>query len=746
MAPPSRPIKGARGRPAPAAAGGTEEPFTNRLAGEKSPYLLQHAHNPVDWRPWGEEAFAAARREDKPIFLSIGYSTCHWCHVMERESFEDDAIARLLNEHFVPIKVDREERPDVDRVYMTYVQAATGSGGWPLTVFLTPDLEPFFGGTYFPPEGGGGMTGLREVLAEISQAWGRDRSHLAESARRTADEMRNWLRAAPEGPPAGELPQAHSVREATRPEDDWVPQAMEGAYEFFRSRFDAVHGGFGSAQKFPQPVVLNFLFRHWARAGAAPARDMALGTLRALAAGGIHDHVGGGFHRYSTDERWFLPHFEKMLYDQALLTCSLLDAWQATHEEAFAAAARDTLDFVLREMTGPEGQFYSALDADSPVGPDHPGEQAEGRFYVWTSGEIEQVLGPRASATFALHYGVRPEGNAGRDPGGEFAGRNILYAERTVEETARRLGADPLQVRLELAAARAKLLEARNARPRPLLDDKSLTGWNGLAISAFARAGAALGVPCYLQAAARAADVVRRRLYADGTLYRRLREGQAAVPAFLEDYATLIQGLLDLYEASLDAVWLRWALELQARQDERFWDGQAGGCFATGDDPAILLRIKDSADGAEPSGNAVAAMNLARLAEMAADPAPAERAQRTLAIFAAPLREHPAAMPQMLCALDFIRGDCVQIVLAGRPDAPLARALLREVHAHYVPNKIILLADEAGEAQRLLPGRTEELRAARPLNGLAAAYVCRGRTCRPPTSDPAELARLVLER
>jgi hypothetical protein len=796
--------------------------MANRLAGEKSPYLLQHAHNPVDWLPWGEEAFARSRREDKPIFLSIGYSTCHWCHVMERESFEDANLARLLNESFVPVKVDREERPDVDRVYMAYVQATTGGGGWPLTVFLTPDLKPFFGGTYFPPVPRYGMPSLPEVLRHIREVWARDRARIQESAGQAAAALTESLSGAgaPTAPAAGgstSLAASGPTAPAASADD-----SIRRAYEQFHSWYDAKRGGFGPAPKFPQVPVLQFLLRCHARAGdgnargstsLTAARDMVLHTLRAMAGGGIHDHLGGGFHRYATDERWFLPHFEKMLYDQAQLACVYLEAFGASGEEPFAATARDILDYVLRDMTGSEGEFYSAEDADSAVDagaprgtaadPCHPPpEKAEGRFYVWTDEEIRHILSsptvpssdpPRLAASqrrarppadvFAYHYGVAARGNVASDPHGEFAGRNVLHVAHTLDETARRFGLAPEQVRLDLAAARGRLLEARSARPRPLRDDKTITAWNGLAISAFARAGAVLREDRYLQAAARAAGVVRQRLYdaKTATLLRRLRQGEARGEAFLDDYAFLIQGLLDLYESSLDIQWLQWAAQLQSRQDESFWD-PAGGYFATsGRDPSIFLRAKEAADGAEPSPNGISALNLLRLGRMIEEPGPQDadpqdadpqradpqrgdperadpqradppgagftrRARQTLRAFAAARARLPAAMPTMLWAAAFADSPPVQIVLAGRADAPDTRALLREVHRPFLPNKVVLLAD-GGEAQRWLARRVAFLATLRPpasrggLDGQAAAYVCRNFTCRLPTTDPAALRR-----
>ena len=479
---------------------------TNRLANEKSPYLLQHAHNPVDWYPWGEEAFETARREDKPIFLSVGYSTCHWCHVMERESFESPETAALLNRYFVPVKVDREERPDVDRIYMTFVQATTGSGGWPMSVFLTPDLQPFFGGTYFPPDGRYGRPGFPAVLESIAKAWAADRARIAASGREVVEQLRKHTELRSEG--AGVLDAS----------------LLERGYSIFRRSFDPRHGGFGGAPKFPRPVVLGFLLRYHAWRGEREALDMALQTLRAMAAGGMHDQLGGGFHRYSVDERWFVPHFEKMLYDQAQLAVAYLEGYQVSGEEPLARVARGIFDYVLRDMTHPEGGFYSAEDADSPL-PEDPSRKGEGAFFLWTRAEIEQCLGRPAAEWFAWRYGLEDDGNVRNDPHGEFQGKNILFEDHTAGETAARFGVSPEEMNAALEAARRRLLEAREKRPRPHLDDKVLAGWNGLMISAFAKGARVLGEPRYLEAARRAAGFVLTRMTdSAGGLLRRLRQ------------------------------------------------------------------------------------------------------------------------------------------------------------------------------------------------------------------------------
>ena len=698
----------------------------NRLAKEKSPYLLQHAHNPVDWYPWGDEAFEKAKRENKPIFLSVGYSPCHWCHVMERESFANPEIAKLINENFVPVKVDREERPDVDRIYMTFVQATTGRGGWPMTVFLTPDRKPFFGGTYFPPEDRHGIPSIKLVLAKVREAW--DTQH--EEIVKSADSLIQAV---------GQVTQVKPAEDGAAVDD----ALLKKSYARLAATFDETYGGFGSAPKFPEPINFNFLLHYAARttdgAEKTRARQMTLKTLRAVAAGGIHDHLGGGFHRYSTDPRWFLPHFEKMLYDQAQLACNYLDAYQSTGDAFYADTARDILEYVLRDLTGSDGRFYSAEDADSAPDAAKPHEKTEGAFYVWRAEEIERLLGPEAAPVFSHHYGVAAGGNVPReqDPHNEFPGLNVLAAARTSEETATQFGKSREQIDGLLKEARRKLFDARAKRPRPHLDDKTITSWNGLAISAFARAGVVLNEPRYTQAAARAAAFLEKNLYdpQSRTLKRIWREGPADVAAFLDDYTFLIQGLLDLYEGTLDVRWLRWAVALQARQDELFEEKTAGGYYTTsGVDGSLLLRLKDDNEGVEPAGNSVAALNLLRLSQMTDDPAMAEKAKKVFHLFSGRLHQHPGSMPQMLVAADFHLSKPLQIVIAGDPAAEDTKALLREAHKPYLPNRIILGADGA-DGQAFLAQHAEFIKGMKPIDGKATAYVCQNYACQQPTND-----------
>ena len=709
----------------------TPTTFTNRLAKEKSPYLLQHQHNPVDWYPWGAEAFAKAKAEGKPIFLSVGYSTCHWCHVMAHESFENEVIAKLMNALFVCVKVDREERPDVDRVYMTYVQATTGGGGWPMSVFLTPDLQPFFGGTYFPPADRGGRPGFPTVLQRLADAWKNDREHVIEAA---AGAMKAL----------GEYTAAGAAKSEAAGRD-----ALTAGFNQLARSFDDELGGFGGAPKFPRPVALNFLLRIYAREGAGSkdgkaARAMTLLTLRQMAAGGMHDHLGGGFHRYSVDRFWHVPHFEKMLYDQAQLACSYLDAFQITRDPEDEKVARDILDYVRRDMTDKGGGFYSAEDADSLIAHGKP-EHSEGAFYVWKKADIEAALGADAAKIVHRVYGVEAEGNApaGSDPMEEFKGANILIQRMSLADAAKFFHKPEAEIAASLADSRKKLFDLRAKRPRPHLDDKIITAWNGLMISAFARGAQVLDDPAYLASAQKSAHFIRAELWKNGALLRSYRQGASAIAGFCDDYAALIQGLLDLYEADFDTAWLQWALELQAKQDALFGDAGHGGYFSVEKNaPHILLRMKEDYDGAEPSPNSVAALNLLRLAQLTDRKDFRDRAARTLAAFSDQLTKAPTALPQMLVALDASLAKPRQIVIAGPLDAAATRALLRETHAHFIPNKLVLLAD-GGAGQQWLGERLEFVKTVGPLDGQPAAYVCENFVCQLPTSDVAKLRELL---
>jgi uncharacterized protein len=676
---------------------------SNRLIQEKSPYLQQHAHNPVDWYPWGEEAFEKARREDKPVFLSIGYSTCHWCHVMEHESFENEQIAELVNRWFVAIKVDREERPDIDRIYMQYVQATTGGGGWPMSVWLTPELKPFVGGTYFPPDNRYGRAGFPVILERIAQAWKEDRQRILSTSAGIMEQLQQQASAGAHGP------------------DRVDATILDSAFNQFRRAYDSKLGGFGQAPKFPRPSVYNFLLRYWKRTRNDEARDMVVETLIAMEKGGMNDQLGGGFHRYSVDEYWFVPHFEKMLYDQAQLVTSYLEAFQIVKDEVLARAARRTLDYVIRDMTAPGGGFFSAEDADSAVDAAQPKQKSEGAFYLWSYQEVVERLGEDEARRFAYRYGMEPEGNVQNDPHHEFTGRNILFQAH----------ADPNQ---ELAGAERILFEAREKRPRPHLDDKVLTSWNGLMISAFAKAASILDSARYLGSAARAADfLLGTMLRPDGTLLRRFRDGDAAIPGMLDDYAFFVQGLLDLYESSGEFRWLSAAIYIAQKQSEIFED-PAGGFFASAhEDASRLMRLKDDYDGAEPSGNSVSLMSLLRLSRMTGLPEFEISARKLIASMQPRAASIPSAVPQLLAAFEFDIAPSKEVVVAGDRTSPVARTLWQS----FDPNRILLYAGD--DIARYQPA----ISSMQTLDNATTFYVCQGFTCQSPVTKEEDLAGLL---
>jgi len=684
----------------------------NRLIHEKSPYLQQHATNPVDWYAWGEDAFKQARAEDKPILVSIGYSTCHWCHVMEKESYEDASVAALMNQYLVNIKVDREERPDVDKIYMTALSAMTGQGGWPLNIFLTPDLQPIFGGTYFPPVARWGQPAWADVVTQVGQAW-RDpdsRKKMMEAASSITDALTKY---------------SSVSHEPVQSKSAWLDEAFQA----FKATYDPEHGGFTAAPKFPMPVYHNFLLRYYARTKNQEALEMSLQTLRAMAKGGIYDHLGGGFSRYSTDDRWHIPHFEKMLYDNAQLAVNYLEAFQAAHEDDLKRVAEETLHYIQRNLTHPEGGFYSAEDADSLASAEDK-EQREGVFYVWSRDEILAVLGEEGEA-FCAAYGVEADGNARLDPHGEFVGKNILY-----RRDSRHL----------FTEARAKLLAVRQKRPRPHRDDKIISGWNGLAISAFAKAHQILGAPGYLESAQCAAGFLQKNLYDPKTqsLSRRWKDGERQGKAIADDYAFVVQGLLDLYEADFNPAWLDWGVELTDTMNRRFYDALKGGFFMTApdQDERLLLRIKEDMDNVEPSASSVAVLNLLRLAQYTSRSDFLEIADKTLRSFGTNLMEAPRALPQMLVALDFALTEPRQIVIVGTTASPDTCEMLQVIRKDYIPVKTVMLLD-GGPAQARLSGSLPFLREMKAVGGKATAYVCIRQTCKQPTNSPEALEHLL---
>jgi uncharacterized protein YyaL (SSP411 family) len=697
----------------------------NRLISEKSPYLLQHAHNPVEWHPWGPEAFERASKENKPIFLSIGYSTCHWCHVMEQESFEDPEVAQLMNETFVCIKVDREERPDIDSIYMTVCQMMTGRGGWPMTIIMTPDKKPFFAATYIPKETRFGQTGMKELVPSIKALWEEKKEELLTSAERItgaldqiATESPGYLKSL-----AGELGES----------------ALKQAYEHLSHMFDEQYGGFGTAPKFPTPHNLMFLLRYWRRTGDERALGMVEKTLQGMRLGGIYDHVGFGFHRYSTDSRWFLPHFEKMLYDQALLAMAYTEAYQATGGTAeYEQTAREVFAYVLRDMTDPKGGFYSAEDADS--------EGEEGRFYLWTQEEVNGILSKEEADLVTTIFNMNKGGNCAEEATGKETGKNILFLKKPLRDIASDLAIPLEELGHKLEDARAKLFNARTNRMHPHKDDKILADWNGLMIAALAKGAQVFADPLYEEAARRAADFILTYMVdARGRLYHRYRDGDPAVAGFLDDYAFLAWGLIELYEATFEAIYLRRALDLNTIMLTHFWDEERGGFYFTADDAdTVLVRKKEIYDGAVPSGNAVAMLNLLRLARLTAHSELEEKAAHLSRTFSNAVSQSPGAFTQLMIALDFALGPAYEVVIVGKPDAEDTKEMVKTLRKVFAPSKVVLFrrADEATADITHLAEFTKDLSS---LNDKTTAYVCRNFLCELPTTEAHRMLALLQE-
>jgi len=674
----------------------------NHLIHESSPYLRQHAHNPVDWYPWGKEAFEKARREDKPILISIGYSTCHWCHVMEEESYADAEVGRVLNEMFVAIKVDREERPDIDQVYMRAAQMMTGTAGWPLNILMTPDKRPFFAATYLPRHTRFGRIGLIELARRVHELWMHDRARLLE--------------------PADQIVAALKRLDGTDTAPGQLsPNITDRAFEELSRAYDRAHGGFGQAPKFPGPHKLLFLLRYWHQTGRQEALDMVLETLTAMRVGGVFDQLDFGFHRYSTDARWLLPHFEKMLYDQAMLVTAYAEAFQATGKQAYGETVREVISYVLRDMRAPVGAFYSAKDADS--------EGEEGRYYVWTEKEFEDVLG-RDDARFATRvFGLTRDGNVRDEATGMRTGTNVLYlASAPVSDTDRQ----------RLVRVRRKLLAARERRVHPFRDDKILTDWNGMMIAALAIAARDLHMPEYAQAAAQAADFILTHLRRnDGRLWHRYRDGSAGLDAHLDDYAFLVWGLLELYETGFDAKYLQAALALNATMLAHF-RAPGGGLYFTADDAeGLLVRLKDGDDGAIPSGNSVAMMNLIRLARMTGNTELEKQAAGIIRAFSEEVERMPSAFAHMMSAYMYAERRSYEVVLAGDRDSDEGRAMLRAINGHFVPNKVVLWQSKM--LARLAPYTREQT----AVDGKVTAYICENYHCNRPITDPEQALALL---
>jgi len=713
----------------------------NRLIDEKSPYLLQHAYNPVDWYPWADEALERSRSENKPILLSIGYSTCHWCHVMEEESFTDPSIAQLMNDNFICIKVDREERPDLDKIYMTAISALTGSGGWPLNVFLTPEREPFFGGTYFPPIKKPGILAWPDLLKVISDAWQNPdkRQKLLSSGNELTSSISTYL-----------------TRSST--DDEVNPNLINKAYDNFALNYDKRAGGFSPAPKFPTPSIQSFLMAYYHfcenNENKASQRDQALAmsnfTLRSMARGGIYDHIGGGFHRYSTDAKWHVPHFEKMLYDNAQLISNYVDAYQMTQDSFFADVALETTEYVLAQMVHPEGGFYSAEDADSaPPGAEIPGEDVknlEGAFYVWEQKEIDTVLGPHMSKIFAYRYGVKPDGNVEFDPHGDFKGQNILFVAHSIDETANKFGMTQHDVAQVMATSKSKLLNHRNKRPRPHLDDKILTSWNGLMISALSRAYQIMGKKAHLRAAQKAANFIKDNLYdrQHRQLYRRWRNDERKILGVASDYAFLIQGLIDLYEADFDPIWLEWAMALADRQIDLFYDGASGGFYMTSmdHDRHLIMRVREELDSALPSDNSVSALNLLRLSRLTHSKEYLAAAEKTLKHVLVRINSYPEAAPQMLIAHMYSKVKPVDIIITGEKDKKDTQRLLQAARHKSIFGKMILLVDNESNRNKLaeyLPF----IASIKKTDGKPSAHVCVSHACQVPVFDPEALVEML---
>ena len=729
-------------------------PRANRLAAETSPYLLQHAHNPVDWYPWGPEAFERARREDKPIFLSIGYAACHWCHVMERESFENETIAQLMNQEFVNVKVDREERPDVDDIYMASVQMISGQGGWPMSVFLTPDLRPFYAGTYFPPEDRYGRPGFPRLLAALAQAYRERREEVEAGASQIVRHLEAMSRT-----PAGDESEARE--ESAAGEGSLTMDLVRRAVHELQASFDPRNGGFGAAPKFPHAMALQLLLRHHQREGSSGQHreglPMVTTTLDHMAAGGIYDHLGGGFHRYSVTEDWLVPHFEKMLYDQALLVSAYVEGWQVTGDPSYGRVIRETIEYVLRDLGDPNGAFYSSEDADS--------EGEEGKFYVWTLEEAAAILTEEELSLFARAYDLDEVGN--------FEGSTILerrLTPATLVERGYGAGRSEREVADLLERARAKLLEARSRRIRPARDEKILTAWNAWMISALARAGRSLDEPRFREAAVRAGEFLWDTMRIDGVVHRVHKDGRTRIAGYLEDYAGFVQAAIDLYEATFDARWLERAVELAESMRGEFEDESDGGFHLTSDrHDGLIVRLKTAQDSSTPSGNSMAATALLRLASLTGRADFETSAHRTLLAFRDPMEQVPAAFHQMLLALDHWLGPRAEVVLAGSLESEQGRALRNTVDRAFLPRSVVayagaevaqrdradhaVAAGSAGGAARRADSTStdptalapELLAGKAPVGGMPAVYVCRDFTCDAPCTDAEELRR-ILER
>ncbi|MCB1195622.1 thioredoxin domain-containing protein [bacterium] len=690
--------------------------YTNRLIHEKSPYLLQHAHNPVDWYPWGDEAFRKAQSEDKPIFLSIGYSTCHWCHVMERESFEDNDVARIMNETFVAVKIDREERPDIDGIYMTVCQMLTGSGGWPLTIIMTPDKKPFFAGTYIPKNTRSGRIGMMELIPRIAEVWNTSRTDAVTYAEDIAKSL--------------------SGTNHVYPDQEIDPTVLDEAFHYFEKNFDSEYGGFRRSPKFPTPHNLLFLLRYWKRTGSDSALKMVEKTLAAMRSGGIFDHIGFGFHRYSTDRYWILPHFEKMLYDQALLMMAYIEAFQATGNAEYAEVVNEIFTYIQRDMTDNTGGFYSAEDADS--------EGEEGKFYLWKEEELNRLFTPAEKEVFIKIYNISPEGNFNDEATLRKTGENIIYRVNSLSSVSNELSLSQEETKQIIEKIRRKLFSEREKRTRPYKDDKILTDWNGLMIAALAKAARVFDNESYRNSAEKAAFFLTKQLTKpNGRLYHRYREGNVNIDGHLDDYAFVVWGLLELYETTFDTRYLQQAVRLTEIQINDFWDTENSGFYFTAhSSEALLIRRKEIYDGAVPSGNSVSALNLLWLSRILGNRNMEEKARMLLNTFAGKVREFPAGYTHVLLAVDFHTGNSFEILFIGDKSDAQSRTLLNELNSIYIPNKVTLFHNKGSQIYDL-SSIAEYINNYAVEKGKTIVYVCRNYTCQLPTSDPGKLRELL---
>ena len=687
----------------------------NHLINEKSPYLIQHADNPVDWYPWGEKAFKKARDMNKPVFLSIGYSTCHWCHVMAHESFEDPEIGSLMNEVFVSIKVDREERPDLDNIYMTVCQLMTGTGGWPLTIMMTPDKKPFFAGTYFPKENMYGRVGLKDIILNVKDIWDKKPDEISDSTDKIMDALQKISR--------------------TSSGNELDENILDNTYKSLSDSFDDIHGGFGIAPKFPTTHNLLFLLRYWKRNQNERALNMVKETLDSMRNGGIYDHVGFGFHRYSVDQKWLVPHFEKMLYDQAIIAMAYIEAFQATGEEKYRDTAQEIFEYVLRDMQSPEGGFYSAEDADS--------EGVEGKFYTWTKDEIYKVLGEEDTKFVSKVFDITDEGNFSEETSQEKTDSNILHLENSLDEISDTLGIKKEDINRKIEKIRKTLFNAREKRIHPHKDDKILTDWNGLMISAISKGAQVFSDEKYLKAAIHSADFIIDNLYENSRLLHRYRDGEAAIKANLDDYAFFIYGLLDLYEASFDLKYLEFAIELNNTLLNHFWDSENGGFYFTPDDgEEILVRKKESYDSAIPSGNSIQMLNLLKLSKITENEEFKHKAVEIEKAFSKDVIMAPMAYTQFIVAIDFKLGPSYEIVIAGTPDNKDTNMMLNSIRSHYIPNKTVVLRPPNDEASKILE-LINSLEFKKQENDKSTAYICSDNTCKAPTNNLSAMLKFL---